>query len=80
MEYLPFEKPIAALAERARRRRARRAIRPRPRCSTSARGAQLADLYCALTPWQRTQVARHPIARISASAEGLSKPFMPLGR
>ena len=67
--YLDFEKPVG----RARGRRSRNCA-PCRRAATSsasptrssrleAKAAQtLADLYAKLTPWQKTQVARHPHA------------------
>ena len=40
---------------------------------------QLADLYARLTPWQRTQVARHPDRpRLQYLVDGLFDAFMPL--
>ena len=41
---------------------------------------QLADLYARLTPWQRTQVARHPQRpHFVHYVQGLFEEFLPLG-
>jgi len=79
IEYLPFEKPIAALRESAAaiRRSGRHVAGAALLDERAAR--QLADLYTRLTPWQRAQVARHPqrphFAHLIA---GLFDDFMPL--
>ena len=76
---LPFEQPVAALRESAA------AIRRSGRHEAGAamleeRAArQLADLYTRLTPWQRTQVARHPQRpHFQHLVAGLFEDFMPL--
>ncbi|MFQ3596102.1 MAG: acetyl-CoA carboxylase carboxyl transferase subunit alpha, partial [Sphingomonadaceae bacterium] len=57
--YLEFEAPVAALETTAAKAEAEgnaaeaAALRERAQ-------RQLKDLYARLTPWQRTQVARHP--------------------
>ena len=64
--YLDFEKPVAELEQRSRncapcRRAASRLDRRGDRPARGARRRQtLAELYANLTPWQKTQVARHP--------------------
>ncbi len=79
-DYLPFEKAIEALAHSARAVReaggdAREAAQLEERAQR-----QLAFLYSRLTPWQRTQVARHPMRpHFSHYAAGLFDDFMPLG-
>ena len=58
-DYLPFEKAIAALETSAAELRA--AGNPAEAALLEERAArQLSHLYANLTPWQRTQVARHP--------------------
>ena len=64
--YLDFEKPVADLEGKVQelRRSATRAT-PSPSARRShawrRKAAQaLADIYAKLTPWQKTQVARHP--------------------
>ena len=56
--YLPFEKPIEALRDGAAKMRERHKTGAAMLDERATR--QLADLYARLTPWQRTQVARHP--------------------
>jgi acetyl-CoA carboxylase carboxyl transferase subunit alpha len=79
MEYLPFEKPIAVLAARATA--AREAGDPAEAAMFDERARrQLVDLYSRLTPWQRTQVARHPDRpHFRHLVEGLFEEFLPLG-
>ena len=78
--YLPFEKPVEALAASAiaLRRGGERADEADMLDERAAR--QLADLYTRLTPWQRTQVARHPERpHFRHLVAGLFDDFMPLG-
>ena len=65
--YLDFEKPVAELEAKVEELRAHAGERRRRRRSPTrsrrleAKAAQaLDDLYAELTPWQKTQVARHP--------------------
>jgi acetyl-CoA carboxylase carboxyl transferase subunit alpha len=59
MEWMEFEKSVGALAKSATD--ALNAGAPEEAARLSERAQkQLADLYSQLTPWQRTQVARHP--------------------
>src|SRR5260221_564499 len=64
--YLDFEKPVAELETRVADRRALEsgdsaAASGEEISRLEARAAQvLKDLYAELTPWQKTQVARHP--------------------
>ena len=81
IDYLDFEKPAAALSQSAADLRASGT----PEGAAEAdrldeRAAKLvADLYARLTPWQRTQVARHPMRpRFSAYVAGITSTFMPL--
>ncbi len=78
-QYLPFEKPIEALAVQAA------ALRARPDGAGEAAMLDeraerlLADLYARLTPWQRTLVARHPDRpRFERLTAGLFTDFLPL--
>ena len=58
-EWMEFEKSVGALAKSATD--ALNAGAPEEAARLSERAQkQLADLYSQLTPWQRTQVARHP--------------------
>ena len=81
IDYLEFEKPVAALARSAEELRAT----DTPEAAAEAdrldmRAAKMiADLYAKLTPWQRTQVARHPHRpRFSAYRSALADDWMPL--
>jgi acetyl-CoA carboxylase carboxyl transferase subunit alpha len=64
--YLDFEKPVAELEARVEDLRALSEKKDSPNigeelAKLEAKAAKaLADLYAALTPWQKTQVARHP--------------------
>lgn len=81
IDYLDFEKPVAALARSAEELRATgtpEAEAEAARLDERAR-RMIADLYGRLTPWQRTQVARHPHRpRFSAYVAGLTSEFAPL--
>ncbi len=58
-EWLDFERQVGALAKSAAEARAAGAPEEAARLVERA-DRQLHDLYSRLTPWQRTQVARHP--------------------
>lgn len=58
-DYLPFERPVAALERSAAEALAGGAA-AEARVLGERAQRQLADIYSRLTPWQRTQVARHP--------------------
>ena len=62
--YLDFEKPVAELEAKVEELRAGREGDSGASARKSAARGQgektLADLYASLTPWQKTQVARHP--------------------
>lgn len=76
---LDFEKPVAALdAEIAAigTDPARTADREK---AEAKRGRMLADIYAKLTPWQKTQVARHPNRpRFLGITEQLFEDWVPL--
>jgi acetyl-CoA carboxylase carboxyl transferase subunit alpha len=81
IDYLEFEKPIAALARSAEDLRATDTPEANVEADRlDARAAKMiADLYAKLTPWQRTQVARHPHRpRFSAYRAALADDWMPL--
>jgi acetyl-CoA carboxylase carboxyl transferase subunit alpha len=81
IDYLDFEKPVAALARSASELRATgtpEAEAEAARLDTRAQ-KMIADLYAKLTPWQRTQVARHPHRpRFSSYVTQLTSDFAPL--
>ena len=81
MDYLDFEKPAAALARTAadlRRTGTNEALVEAERLEKRSERL-IAELYANLTPWQRTQVARHPARpRFSAYVAGLFDEFVPL--
>src|SRR5437868_10875097 len=64
--YLDFEKPVAEIEARIEELRALESAESAAAISEEigrleAKAAQaLRDLYAGLTPWQKTQVARHP--------------------
>lgn len=65
ISYLDFEKPVAALEERIGQLRGVNALHDVDVASEigrlEAKSAELlASTYASLTPWQKTQVARHP--------------------
>ena len=81
IDYLEFEKPVAALARSAEELRATDTPEAAAEADRlDARAAKMiADLYSKLTPWQRTQVARHPHRpRFSAYCAALTEDWMPL--
>src|SRR5256712_9135184 len=63
-EYLECEKPIAEIEEKIEKRAAAGQSRPGVQDALRKLRAKLyqlqAEIYARLTPWQRTQVARHP--------------------
>ncbi len=80
--YLDFEKPVAELEAkveelRALTRTGAAVVRSAMRSAASSRkaGDTLAELYTNLTPWQKTQVARHPQRPRTASTS--SQAFSP---
>jgi acetyl-CoA carboxylase carboxyl transferase subunit alpha len=81
MEYLSFEKPIEALARRAAALRESGGGGEAEAAMLDERAhRQLGDIYARLTPWQRTQVARHPARpHFVHYVQGLFEEFMPLG-
>ncbi len=80
MEYLAFEKPIEALAKRAAALRESGSGEAEALMLDERAHRQLADLYARLTPWQRTQVARHPSRpHFVHYIQGLFEEFQPLG-
>ena len=65
ISYLDFEKPVAALEERITQLRSVNALHDVDVASEIGRlenksSELLASTYASLTPWQKTQVARHP--------------------
>lgn len=58
-DYLPFERPVAALERSAAEALAAGASAEARSLGERAQ-RQLGDIYGRLTPWQRAQVARHP--------------------
>ncbi|MBA4010168.1 MAG: acetyl-CoA carboxylase carboxyl transferase subunit alpha [Erythrobacter sp.] len=65
ISYLDFEKPVAALEERIAQLRSVNALHDVDVASEIGRletksAELLASTYASLTPWQKTQVARHP--------------------
>lgn len=83
MHYLPFEKPIEVLAARAAALRdagaGAGAGEDEAAMLDERAERQLVDLYARLTPWQRTQVARHPDRpHFRHFIAGLFDEFLPL--
>ena len=65
ISYLDFEKPVAQLEERIAQLRSVNALHDVDVAHEIARleaksNDLLASTYASLTPWQKTQVARHP--------------------
>ncbi|WP_310533849.1 acetyl-CoA carboxylase carboxyltransferase subunit alpha [Novosphingobium sp.] len=85
VSYLEFEKPLAALEARIAELRTLAADGDVDLASEIARlekksAALLASTYGALTPWQKTQVARHPMRPHFVDYVRLAfTEFMPLG-
>jgi acetyl-CoA carboxylase carboxyl transferase subunit alpha len=63
-DYLEFEKPIREIEEKIEKLAAAHTTKPAPQDDIRKLRAKLAhvehELYSHLTPWQRTQLARHP--------------------
>lgn len=81
IDYLDFEKPVAALARSATELRATGTPEAEAEAARLDQRAQkmIAELYAKLTPWQRTQVARHPHRpRFSSYVANLTSDFAPL--
>ena len=79
MHYLAFEKPIETLAAHAAALRRSGAGESEAAMLDERAERQLVDLYARLTPWQRTQVARHPDRpHFHHFVAGLFEDFMPL--
>ena len=85
ISYLEFEKPVAALEARiAELRETAKAgdVDILPEIGRLEKKSQqlLASTYAALTPWQKTQVARHPMRpHFVDYVEAMFTDFMPLG-
>lgn len=83
--YLDFEKPIAALESRILELRdtadeGSLDIQTEIEKLQAKSAKMLADTYAKLTPWQKTQVARHPQRpHFKDFTEGLFDEFIPLG-
>ena len=79
IQYLPFEKPIEALDKRVAELAALPEGVEEATMLAERAEALLADTYARLTPWQRTQVARHPQRpRFERLVAGLFSDFLPL--
>jgi acetyl-CoA carboxylase carboxyl transferase subunit alpha len=85
VSYLEFEKPVAALEARIAELRAASSegdvdIAPEIRRLESKSADLLASTYAALTPWQKTQVARHPMRpHFCDYVAQIFTDFVPLG-
>ena len=85
ISYLEFEKPVAALEARIAELRQTAEggdvdISAEIRRLEMKSADLLASTYAALTPWQKTQVARHPMRpHFSDYAAAMFTEFMPLG-
>ena len=85
ISYLDFEKPVAALEERITQLRSVNALHDVDVASEIARleakcAELLASTYASLTPWQKTQVARHPQRpHLRDYVAHAFSDFMPLG-
>ena len=83
--YLDFEKPVAELEAKADELLAgadkndSKAMRDEAQKLTQRASATLKDIYSQLTPWQKTQVARHPMRpHFKDYIVGLIDEFTPL--
>ena len=83
--YLDFEKPVAELEAKADELRGvaessgSAAIAKEIEALEARAEAQLRELYAALTPWQKTMVARHPMRpHFRDYLEALVEDFTPL--
>ncbi len=85
VSYLEFEKPVAALEARIAELRAAAAgdevdIASELKRLEAKSADLLASTYAALTPWQKTQVARHPMRpHFKDYVEEVFDEFIPLG-
>lgn len=85
ISYLEFEKPVAALEARIAELRETAQngdidIASEIRRLENKSAELLASTYKALTPWQKTQVARHPARpHFKDYADAIFSDFMPLG-
>ncbi|WP_086608335.1 acetyl-CoA carboxylase carboxyltransferase subunit alpha [Erythrobacter donghaensis] len=85
ISYLDFEKPVAALEERITQLRSVNALHDVDVASEIGRleaksTELLASTYASLTPWQKTQVARHPQRpHFHDYVSHAFSDFMPLG-
>lgn len=83
--YLEFEKPIAALQDQIDDLRKAAVEQNLDVAAEIAKlegkaAQQLRDIYAKLTPWQKTQVARHPDRpHFIALVAGMFDEFLPLG-
>ena len=84
LTYLEFEKPIAALDQRINELRDTASagdidIEPEVARLEAKSGKLLKETYAKLTPWQKTQVARHPERpHFKHYVAGIAEDFMPL--
>jgi acetyl-CoA carboxylase carboxyl transferase subunit alpha len=79
MQYLPFEKPVEALAASAVALREAGGREGDAAMFDERAQRQLVDLYARLTPWQRRLFARHPERpHFRHFVDGLFDDFMPL--
>ena len=79
MQYLAFEKPVEALAASAAALRKAGGNEAEAAMLDERARRQLVDLYAHLSPWQRTQVARHPgRPHFRHFAEARFEDFLPL--
>ena len=85
ISYLDFEKPVAALEERIAQLRSVNALHDVDVASEigrlEAKSAELlASTYASLSPWQKTQVARHPARpHFKDYVANIFSDFLPLG-
>ena len=85
ISYLEFEKPVAQLEERINQLRGVNAFHDVDVAQEIARleaksNDLLASTYASLTPWQKTQVARHPLRpHFRDYVEHAFEEFIPLG-
>ncbi len=79
IQYLPFEKPIAALDKHVAELAALPEGVAEARMLGDRAAKLLEDTYARLTPWQRTLVARHPQRpRFERLVAGLFEDFLPI--
>ena len=84
LTYLDFEKPIAALDQRINELRDTATagdidIEPEVARLEAKSAKLLKETYSKLTPWQKTQVARHPERpHFKHYVAGIADDFMPL--